>query len=92
MHGFGVAVLGILNQKHHEESDNGGAGVDDELPGIGEMKGRPGDSPDDNDDDSDSESPGRAENLRRVAGENAEGVAGSTNKVARFFCFRLVVI
>ena len=25
----GVTVLGILNQKHHQECDNGGPGIDD---------------------------------------------------------------
>jgi hypothetical protein len=33
--GLGVAVLGVLDQKHHQESDDGGAGVDDKLPRIG---------------------------------------------------------
>jgi len=33
--GLGVAVLGVLNQKYHQESDDRRAGVDDELPGIG---------------------------------------------------------
>ncbi len=35
MHRLCVAVLCVLNQKHHQESDDGRAGVDDELPGIG---------------------------------------------------------
>jgi hypothetical protein len=29
-----VAVLGVLDQEHHEKSDNRGAGIDDELPGV----------------------------------------------------------
>ena len=44
-----VAVLRILNQKHHQECDNGGAGIDDELPRVGVMKGRTRGGPDDND-------------------------------------------
>ena len=43
MHRFGVAVLRVLNQEDHQESDDGGGGVDDQLPGIGEMKSRAGD-------------------------------------------------
>jgi hypothetical protein len=41
----GVAVLGVLDQEHHEESDDRGAGVDDELPGIGVAESRAGDRP-----------------------------------------------
>ena len=29
-----VSVLRVLDQEHHEEGHDGGAGVDDELPGI----------------------------------------------------------
>ena len=29
-----VAVLRILNQKHHQERDDGGAGIDDQLPCV----------------------------------------------------------
>ncbi len=31
---FPVAILGILNQEHHQEGDDGGAGIDHQLPGI----------------------------------------------------------
>src|SRR6266404_5186278 len=39
---FGIAVLRVLNEEHHQERDDGRAGVDNELPGIGEMKSWPG--------------------------------------------------
>ena len=29
-----VPVLGVLDQEHHKERDDGGSRVDDELPGI----------------------------------------------------------
>jgi len=29
-----LLVLRPLNQKHHQEGDNRGAGIDDELPGV----------------------------------------------------------
>jgi hypothetical protein len=30
-----------LNQKHHQEGDNRGAGIDDELPGVRKAKNGP---------------------------------------------------
>jgi len=36
-----MAVLCVLNQKHHEKRDDCRGGVDDQLPGIGKMKSRP---------------------------------------------------
>lgn len=44
-----VAVLGILDQEDHEECHNRGASVDDQLPGIGKAKERPGHRPYDHD-------------------------------------------
>jgi hypothetical protein len=40
-----VAVLGILDEKDHQEGNNSRACVDDELPGIGKLKQRPADRP-----------------------------------------------
>jgi len=54
---LGIAVLRVLNEKHHQERDDGGASVDDELPGIGEMKSWPGESPDHDDQNRNGESP-----------------------------------
>ena len=34
VHGQGIAILGVLDEEDHEEGDDGGAGVDDELPGL----------------------------------------------------------
>ena len=45
MHGFGVAILCALDEEDHDEGDDGRAGVDDELPSVGEMEQRPGESP-----------------------------------------------
>jgi len=33
--GSAIAVLRILNKKYHQKRDNGGAGVDDQLPSVG---------------------------------------------------------
>lgn len=35
MHCNAVLVLALLNQKHHQERDDGGTGIDDELPVLG---------------------------------------------------------
>ncbi len=35
LHGAGLLVLGPLDEKHHEEGDDRGTRVDDELPGVG---------------------------------------------------------
>ena len=36
--GFGVSVLRVLDQENYEEGNDGGAGINDELPGIREME------------------------------------------------------
>lgn len=36
-----VPVLGVLDQEHHEESDDRGAVVDNKLPTIGIVEYRP---------------------------------------------------
>ena len=41
VHGFCIAILGILNQEHHEEGDDGGSCVDDQLPRIAKAEERP---------------------------------------------------
>lgn len=45
---FGVAVLGVLNQEHHQKRDDGGSCVDDQLPCVAEVKQRAGDDPNHN--------------------------------------------
>ena len=46
-----VAILGMLNQKHHQESNDGGASIDDELPGIAIVEDWPGRDPSQHHDD-----------------------------------------
>ena len=48
MHGARVAVLGVLNQEHHQERDDGCPRVDDQLPCVREVEYRPRDRPSDN--------------------------------------------
>src|SRR5258706_13108951 len=48
MHGFAISVLSILNQKHHQESKDRGPRINDQLPGVAEMKCRAEESPNNN--------------------------------------------
>ena len=82
---FRIAVLRILNQEHHQESDDGRAGVDDQLPRIGKMKGRAGQRPDHDDENRGGKCPGTAENDGRLPREDAEGIPHATEEVALFF-------
>ena len=41
VHGQGIAALGVLDQKDHEEGDDGRPSVDDELPGFRETEKGP---------------------------------------------------
>jgi hypothetical protein len=40
-----ILVLGALNEKHHQKGDDGGAGVDHQLPRIRIVEDRPADDP-----------------------------------------------
>ena len=82
MHCFGVAVLRVLNQKHHQKSDDGRSRVDDQLPRIGKMKSGAGDEPHEDDTYSSSECPGAAEHRRGTPGENTERVADYAKEIA----------
>jgi len=44
--GVAIPILGILNQKYHQECDDRRAGIYDQLPGIAELEYRPCDAPD----------------------------------------------
>ena len=46
MHCFGVTVLRVLNQKYHQERDDGRGRVDDKLPCVGKVKRWPRQYPD----------------------------------------------
>jgi lipoyl-dependent peroxiredoxin len=45
LHGFRIAILGVLNQEHHKEGDNCCSCVDYQLPRIAESEERPRDGP-----------------------------------------------
>ena len=46
--GSSVSVLGVLNEKYHQERHDRGTCVDGKLPGVGKAKERPCQGPHDN--------------------------------------------
>jgi hypothetical protein len=68
-----VVVLRVLNQKDHQERDDSGAGVDDELPRVGEVKERARDAPRQDDDEGDEEALRLPHRDRRVSRQLVEG-------------------
>lgn len=48
LNGSAGPVLRVLDQKHHQKGHDGGAGIDHELPGVGEAEQRAGDRPNEN--------------------------------------------
>src|SRR5262249_28363903 len=90
MHCLGVTVLGVLNQKHHEERDDCRGGIDDQLPGVREMKSRVGDEPNKNYQNGAAKGPGAAKQDGRTLRERPERVSDSAKKIAlwlAFLCF-----
>jgi hypothetical protein len=72
MHCFGVAVLRVLDQKHHEKGDDRRGGVDDQLPGIRKMNRWSGENPDKNYEHGSSKSPGRSRRRSEKGGRRRE--------------------
>jgi len=95
MHRFGVAVLSVLDQEHHQKSDDGRGGVDDELPGIGKMKSGASEQPNGDYQDCPGKGPRAAEQDSGAARKDAKGVAHHAKEVSllfvRFQLFRLSV-
>lgn len=79
---FRVAVLRVLNQEYHQESDDGGAGVNDQLPGIRVMKKVAGGGPDHDNRDGDDESPRGPEDSGSAPGENAKSILHPADEIA----------
>src|SRR4030067_2007561 len=64
---FSVSILGVLNQKDHQERDDRSASVDGQLPRIAEAEQRTCDAPGNDDTDSQREYSGAtAEVCRRL--------------------------
>jgi len=76
LHRHGVAVLAVLDKEHHEKRDDGRSGVDDQLPGVAEMRNRTGRQPDEHDRNRDQERhgpPGHDGRRTRKALEPGDG-------------------
>src|SRR6516164_3305530 len=85
MHCFSVAVLRVLNQKYHQERDDGCGGVDDQLPGVREMKRRSGDEPNKNYKHGAAKCPSAAKQDGCTLREDAERVADDTKDIVSMF-------
>src|SRR6266436_7508812 len=85
MHRFSVAVLGVLNQEHHQKRNDGGSSVDDQLPGIGKMKCWTGEKPDQDHEHGSSKGPRASEHAGGAAGKDAKGVAHHAQEVSLLF-------
>ena len=88
MDSFGIAVLGVLNQEHHQECDDGRAGIDDELPSVRKMKRWSGHGPNYDNENGYRERPRAAQNARGIARENAKCIPDDTKEIpGSFFLF-----
>src|SRR5947207_7192132 len=82
-----VAVLRVLDEENHQESDDRRSGINDELPGIRIMKGWAGNPPDNYDEQRKDEGPGAAQHVRSSPGEDAKGIAHDAKEIALRFLF-----
>ena len=80
--GLCVAVLGVLNQEDHQEGNDGGSGIDDELPGVRIVKCRARQGPDDDDEEGANESPGASEDGGSFSSKDPEGVPNATKEIS----------
>jgi hypothetical protein len=67
IHGNIVPVLSILNNENHEERDDRGAGIYDELPRVRKSKNRPAQAPKKQKHQRNNENPGPAQPRRDSA-------------------------
>jgi len=81
MNCLSVSILGVLNQKYHQEGDNGRSGVYDQLPRVGIVKNGASNEPDDNDQQSCSKCPGAAEHAGGTPGEDTECVTDDAKEI-----------
>ena len=77
-----VSILHVLDEEDHEESDDSGSRVDDELPRIREVENRTRDRPHDDNKDGNNERPRRSHFVARPVRDLAEQVV-HTGSIAR---------
>src|SRR5882762_11965006 len=88
---LGVAVLGILNEKYHQERNDGCAGVDDQLPRIGVMKEGPEERPYDDYPDGSKKSPGAAHHIGCLAGKAVEPMVDHLRRLTVAYVWAVAV-
>jgi hypothetical protein len=79
-----ISVLRCLNEKHHQKGDDGGAGVDHQLPGIAVIENRASYRPYDHDRNCRKECYGSARNARSSKREPAEPASAGLGRGGRF--------
>ena len=82
MNGLRVAVLRVLNQEDHQEGDDGGSSVDDELPRVRVMKCRSLQGPDDDDEKGAHKGPGASEDGGRFSREDSECISNTAEEIS----------
>jgi len=87
MHCLGVTVLGVLNQKHHEECDDSRGRVNDKLPRVGKVKGWTRQDPNEDSKHGRSKRPGAAKQDGRTLRKTPESVADDAKEIALALVF-----
>src|SRR5437763_11980846 len=77
LNGRVLTVLRVLNQKDHQKSDDGCAGIDDELPSVRKMEDGTSRGPDADDEDRHDKRPGRSHQVRNFLSELAKRLVDS---------------
>src|SRR5215470_5347134 len=70
----GIAVLGTLDQKHHEKRHDRGPGINDQLPGIRVVKVGAAQAPEQDDRHTEEKGPGGPDDLGREIGQFPESL------------------
>jgi len=83
-----IAILRVLNQENHEKGNNGGPGIDDELPSIRVTKYRPCDRPDNDHANRQHERESSACRPRGGIGRIGKNMIGALN--ARMLHFKII--
>jgi hypothetical protein len=83
-----IAILRVLNQENHEKGDNGGPGIDDELPGIRVTEYRSCDRPYDDRANRQHERESSARRPRGGIGRIGKKMIGALN--ARMLHFKII--
>lgn len=87
LYGFAVAILRVLDQKHHQKGDDSSAGVDNKLPGVRKSEQGPGNTPDYDDSNRAQEDAGRTGEIGDSCRCPTKRFFHSGVSIALFLCF-----